>query len=338
MVSNDAAAFSFADLMQADEPAFVWNVALARPTWANAAGCTWLGVDAVTKMAPTARSQCARTLAVHEQGVVALKPPYRARAARAACAVHALALANGSAGRIVRVLAGRALSAQQAGAEPWQRTVGRAVHEIRNPINAALGYAQLLAAPGRAPRRDYAAHIVTALHGAVALIDELAALAGGPNAQADPPPGVYALSEIAAAALMLAAPRARAGNIRLRRYLAGGRTDVAGNGQRMVQALHNLLINAIEHAAGATEVRLSVRASSGGALSAEIADNGRGRALRAVRRGLSAAPAIPADGHGHGLVTVARTVAAQGGRVEARARRGGGTSVRITVPRAQQQT
>jgi two-component system sensor histidine kinase KdpD len=104
----------------------------------------------------------------------------------------------------------------------------------------------------------------------------------------------------------------------------------------MQQALTNLLLNAALHTPPATAVQVQAR-TDGPNLVLSVTDNGPGlpeESLPFVFDKFFRAPSAPAGGTGLGLAIVKGFVEAQGGKVEARNRAGGGAAFSIHIPLA----
>jgi two-component system sensor histidine kinase KdpD len=103
------------------------------------------------------------------------------------------------------------------------------------------------------------------------------------------------------------------------------------------QALSNLLLNAVVHAPGGTQILLSARHENG-KLVLSVADNGPGlppEFLPRIFDKFFRAPAAPAGGSGLGLAIVKGFVEAHGGRISAANRPGGGAIFTIELPQTE---
>ena len=104
----------------------------------------------------------------------------------------------------------------------------------------------------------------------------------------------------------------------------------------MEQALANLLLNAAVHTPPGTAVQVNAGVEAD-TLVLTVADNGPGlppEALPLIFDKFYRAPAAPAGGTGLGLAIVKGFVEAQGGRVKAENRPGGGAVFTIRLPLA----
>ena len=145
------------------------------------------------------------------------------------------------------------------------------------------------------------------------------------------------LAEVVADAVAIVAPLAADKAQRLRLSVRGACLDGLGDGQRIAQALVNLLGNAIRLADPGTpiDVAISARADR---MRVTVSDRGPGLPTGGAaslfdpsRR--TAGPARPgAEGPGLGLAVARHIVAAHGGRVGAGSRPGGGARVWFELP------
>jgi signal transduction histidine kinase len=117
---------------------------------------------------------------------------------------------------------------------------------------------------------------------------------------------------------------------------------VEADPRRLEQALLNLLANAHQHTPAGTRVVAAGRAGAGAAVALSVSDDGPGipaGQLEAVfrrfhRLGASGGSSGGAGGSGLGLAITRAIVELHGGRVWAERRPGGGTGLRIRLPRA----
>lgn len=145
-------------------------------------------------------------------------------------------------------------------------TVARMCHEIRNPLNAVLGFAQLLAADGSFPLNsrqrqqlqaiDEAAHHI--LHLLDDALDEAAPRKDRPAAAQE----VVELDRTVAEVVRWMAPAAAEAGVTLMH--AGTPLRVWGQAQYVREVLINLVSNAIKFNRPGGDVRVTVAPSEGG--------------------------------------------------------------------------
>lgn len=235
----------------------------------------------------------------------------------------------------------RALAARQEGEERLRRFVADASHELRTPITAVRGYAELYRAGGLAQPGELAAamdRIEGESRRMGSLVDDLLLLArldqGRPLRR-----DRVDLSRVCADAT--ADMRASAGSHPLVAAVEPGVT-VTGDEDRLRQVVGNLLANVGVHTPAGTPAEVSLRptADDQGAGWAElrVADHGPGiapeHAARVFDRFYRADPGRSRDsgGTGLGLAIAASIVAAHGGQLRHEATPGGGASFAVLLP------
>jgi two-component system OmpR family sensor kinase len=231
----------------------------------------------------------------------------------------------------------RAFADRAASEERLRQFVADASHELRTPLAAIRGYAEL----HRLGALEHPEELVHALRGiesearrmgvlvedllTLARLDELPSARGS---QVD-------VGELAQQLLDAVRPTAPERQLELLRE--PGEAVVAGDADRLRQALANLVRNAIIHTPSGTPVQVAV-ARRGASVVIEVRDRGPGlppvaperlferfwRAERGRRRG--------PGGSGLGLAIVKAIVEADHGRVQAENAPGGGAVFRITLP------
>jgi signal transduction histidine kinase len=221
-----------------------------------------------------------------------------------------------------------------------QEVTDTARHDIRTPLGAGKGYAQLLA---RKLDRLSPEQVATALDGLLdaferiesfserLLVDERARLLGVNPAwdEVDVPDLLHRLARDA---------EATTGRPVVETHVEPGSPLVLRGDPEMVQeVLENLVRNALQHAPGDTPVVISVR-PEGDQVRFDVRDQGPGipfseqRALfeRWSRTDSSRARQLP--GHGLGLSIVKRLVTAHGGSLGVSSRPGEGATFWVTFP------
>ena len=222
--------------------------------------------------------------------------------------------------------------------ERLRRFADDASHELRTPIAAIAGYAELYAAGGveTGPALDRAmARITEASDRASRLIEDLLALArldreiGAAQTRLDLVPLVADIAEDA--------------RISTRRDISIKAADefavVEGDSVWLRQAIENLINNAVAHAPDSTSIELEVRKPGDRAL-VLVVDHGPGVPEDERERVFDrfARPDTGRDrakgGAGLGLAIVKEVVVSHGGDVEIHQTPGGGATVQIALPLA----
>ncbi|PID38661.1 MAG: hypothetical protein CSA65_03275 [Proteobacteria bacterium] len=131
----------------------------------------------------------------------------------------------------------------------------------------------------------------------------------------------------------LAAEAAKQVGAPVRLRLTEGLPQVRGLRVQLLEALVNLLRNAVEAAGDGDEVLItSEEVAQGRAVQLSVCDSGPGIPQRDLRRVLRAGYTTKSGGSGLGLALCERIVQAHGGRLELDSSPGEGTTVRIWLP------
>ena len=219
--------------------------------------------------------------------------------------------------------------------------LSRMSHELRTPLNAILGFAQLLAAPGKAAldkrQADDVEEILKAGRHLLAQVNEVLDLAridsGRIELSLEPVGVAAAVADCLAQVKPLAAQRGLAMTAAIDGALA-----VQADCTRFKQVLLNLLSNAIKY--NQDGGRIDVTADGAGErLRIAVRDSGRGippeklpRLFKPFERLESSYDAI--EGTGIGLALVKRLVEAMGGAVGVDSTVGAGSTFWFTLPAA----
>ena len=247
--------------------------------------------------------------------------------------------------------AGLELARQVAEASSQYKSefLSRVSHDLRTPLNAMLGFAQLLAMDTTEPltkvQRDRVALIETAGWHLVRLIDDVLDYSriesGNLRISMEAVDLIPALgdavrlvsSQATACGVTISPPPANAQDTALR---------VWADRTRLIQVFVNLLSNAIKYNARGGQVRVGVDAADPGLLRIEFSDTGRGMAEAQLARlfepfnrlGMEAS-AI--EGTGIGLAIVKRLLDLMDGAIEVRSKPDAGTQVTVQLQRSTQQ-
>lgn len=190
-------------------------------------------------------------------------------------------------------------------------------HELRTPLHALLGFAELLLAGGT--RADCLLGIVTAARHMAGLLD-------GSGLVAEAPASAGA---VVAQAVLLASEQARGADVRLVTVHRAAGDAVRVDPLRLRQVVLNLLTNAIGCSPVGGEVRIVVSRTAD-TVTVAFRDQGPGltsgeiAALRAARRGVRA--------HGLGLPITRELVAGMAGSLGIRSKPGRGSRFSISLP------
>ena len=230
--------------------------------------------------------------------------------------------------------------------------LARLSHELRAPLNAILGFAQMLSSDNMADdlagsqerRRHGVAQIRQAGWHLLDMINDVLDLsrmeAGSLRLTLEP----VALPDLAQEAMAMLEPAAEQAQVTLELSLSPQAEWVQADTVRLRQVLVNLLGNAVKYNRPGGRVVLRTRPAAMGELAIEVEDNGIGMSedqlgelftpfhrLGREQRGIPGSPG--SQGTGIGLVICRRLVDLMGGTLEVSSREGLGSVFRLQLPR-----
>jgi signal transduction histidine kinase len=268
---------------------------------------------------------------------------YRVQTAREQAALRAL---NASLERKVAERTAELETAKRAAEAANQSKsvfLARMSHDLRTPLNAVLGFSQLLALDPALPQDGGARRQVQLIHDAgkhlLAMIDEVLDLAliesGGLQLSLE----TVDACRLAQESLQLVVPLAAKHQITLKQWPTPGTCLVHADHTRLRQVLVNLLTNGVKYnrAGGSVEVALS---EAPGGVQVAVTDSGQGMTpeqLACLYQPFNrlGAEAGGAEGTGLGLVIAKQLLGAMDGRLEVRSVPGAGSTFTLTLPAAQ---
>jgi len=219
--------------------------------------------------------------------------------------------------------------------------LSRASHELRTPMNAVLGFAQLLQLRA-AELPPWATEAVRQLRSAgthlLAMIDDLLDLAAVEAGSVPLRMTSVALDETIAAVIELLQPQAEAGGVALGRWAPSG-LSVRADATRLRQVLLNLVGNAIKYNGAGGHVELLLEPATGGdpMVGIVVRDDGPGIArdrqhqlFQPFNRLGAQGGGVP--GHGLGLVISRQLAEAMQGALELRSTPSLGTEAVLRMP------
>jgi signal transduction histidine kinase len=206
-------------------------------------------------------------------------------------------------------------------------------HEIRNPLNAVKGFAELLMGAGLADERlrRWAENIVAGVHEVDQIIDNMLSFASPERLRLEPVDGSELLESAARLARNAAQHAAGHEALVLRCEVEGFLADRI----KLRQAARNLIENALEaqgeHGVARVEVGLT---REGSELVLRVADAGPGVPAELRRKILDPFFTTHADGTGLGLALVATIARLHGGSVQVAPRPSalGGALFELRIP------
>ncbi|MGD9835786.1 MAG: ATP-binding protein [Piscinibacter sp.] len=231
----------------------------------------------------------------------------------------------------------------EASRQAMSEFVARMSHEMRTPLNAVLGFSQLLQsdeheplAPGQAQRVEQIRAAGWHLLRLIADASDLSIVeAGALRLEVSR----VSLDAVIDEALAICETQARARGIRVHRHDRDGAVlHVDGDALRIRQALINVLSNAVKYNrdGGAIDIRA---ARDGDSVRVEVGDTGLGMTREQLAHLYEPFNRLGrerdvAEGTGIGLVLTRQLVERMNGRLEIDSEAGQGTRVRITLPAA----
>ena len=213
-------------------------------------------------------------------------------------------------------------------------------HELRNPINAVVGWAQILRTGGLTPEKvHHGLDVIERNARAEAqLVESLLDLSRISTGKLDLEMKPLDLRSVALAAVENARPAARAKRIELELLESPEAATIAGDAGRLEQVLTNLLSNAVKFTPEGGQVRVELERIDSRAL-VRVIDNGAGIASEFLPfvfdrfRQADSRRERPHGGLGLGLAVVQELVLAHGGTVAADSPGPGrGSTFTITLP------
>ncbi len=161
------------------------------------------------------------------------------------------------------------------------RFLSQASHELRNPLNAVSGFAQLMAMDPTRPlddtQRNRLQHIQHAVQQLLALIDDMMSFSRLESGTLALTVRSTALQEVLPHCLALVEPAAKAMALELRCAVdEPAKVKVMADPLRLEQVLHNLLSNAIKYNRQGGWVEVRTAPAGDGTVRLEVADGGLG--------------------------------------------------------------
>ena len=260
--------------------------------------------------------------------------------ADAVAAGHRASLPAHAAGEFADL--GRALESmrrQLDGKQYVERYVHSLTHELKSPLAAIRGAAELLEGPlPDADRARFAASIGSQSRRMATMVERLLALAEVEHRQRIETPEPVAACELARDAIDDTAAHAAGRGVTVDLQAATGLPGLRGDGFLLRRMLANLLDNAIDFSPAGSVVELRLQRGTDG-LRLGVLDRGPGIPDFALDRVFERFYSLPrpdggARSSGLGLNFVAEIAKLHGGHVELANRDGGGAQAWVTLPEA----
>ncbi|WP_434622641.1 response regulator [Azospirillum sp. B2RO_4] len=216
-------------------------------------------------------------------------------------------------------------------------------HELRTPMNAVIGFADLIARESEGPvgtahYRDFAVNIRDSGQHLLELINEILDHVRAESGQLTLDDDPVDLDAAATFAIRLLTPRAARAGIALSASVEPSARHMRGDERRIRQILLNLLSNAVKYTPSGGTVSLTAAPAPDGGLLLEVSDNGVGIPEQDLGRVLLAYTRVASpenrqtEGAGLGLPLTRRLVELHGGTLSLASRVGQGTTVTIRFP------
>lgn len=226
---------------------------------------------------------------------------------------------------------------QLEGKQYVEQYVHTLTHEMKSPLAAIRGSAELLEGPlDDADRSRFAATIRAQSERLSQMIDKMLALAAVEHRQRLEHPEALSLADVVADAASQCETRLSQAGLRLSLDLAAGLPDVRGDRFLLRQAVVNLIENAVDFSPHGAVVEVRVDAG-GDRQRVEVRDRGPGIPDYAVERVFERFYSLPRPGNGSrssglGLPFVAEVAALHGGEASLVNREGGGAVAGLVLP------
>lgn len=240
-----------------------------------------------------------------------------------------------------------ALAETRRAGEARRRLIRGVTHDVKNPLGAADGYAELLElglrGPLEPPQRETVGSIRRSITTAVHTINDLLALSQAEDERLGLQLEELRLSLLVREAVYQHRGVAEAAGRLLVVEETGFDPVIRTDRRRVEQVLGNLLSNAIKHSAPGQSVRVAVVEEPGatpGSVGIQVADTGPGIRPEDLERIFDEFERLDTTRPGHGLgLTISRTIARRlGGELTVSSRPGAGATFTFSLPGADAST
>lgn len=218
-----------------------------------------------------------------------------------------------------------------------QRFLADSAHQLRTPLASMRAQTELaIRSVQDEGSREALTSLLNSLDRQSRLVNQLLALSRAENALADPVMNQIRLDESARAVAAEWVPRALGLGIEIGFESPDGEVKMLGNDLAIMEALANLLDNALRYCRSGDQVTVRVESKDGRACLA-VSDTGPGvprEALPRLFQRFYRVPGSQAEGCGLGLAIVRQVAMAYGGESQAKNIPEGGLEVRMCFPQA----
>jgi signal transduction histidine kinase len=230
----------------------------------------------------------------------------------------------------------------QTANEAKSRFLATMSHELRTPLNAIIGFSDALMRDGLHPSptevADYSAQINASGKQLLSLINSILDVARIEAGRFEPGDEVADVGQILRAVVRQSYSAALAAEVAVTLDMPDDLPNLRADERRMIQALGQLLSNAVKFTAEGGSVTVGAGLADSGALHLRVVDTGIGMAEADLDRvfepftQLDDGLARRYGGSGLGLYVARAIINAQGGSVRLTSAPGGGTTADITFP------
>jgi PAS domain S-box-containing protein len=214
-------------------------------------------------------------------------------------------------------------------------------HELRSPLNAVIGFAELIEQQmvgpvGTAAYLEYATDIQSSARHLLGLINDILDHAKAEEGYLELSEAAVEIAEVLAFAVHTLAPRAAAAGVAITSMIAPEIYAVRGDERRLKQIVLNLVGNAVKFTPTGGRVAISAIQTPDGALLLSVADTGAGIADADQERIFQPFTQVKTvqggEGTGLGLPLTRRLVELHGGVIEIESALGQGTTMTVRLP------
>ena len=218
-------------------------------------------------------------------------------------------------------------------------------HELRTPLNAIIGFSELLMSDAASVfsderRAEYQRDINSSGKHLLSVINDILDISRIEAGKVSMEEEDVALAELIDTALRMTRPKADDGGVALGQNALGAVPWVAGDRRLLLQALLNLISNAVKFTPRDGRVDVMTHVANDGAVEIAVRDTGIGMSDADIAR--VGEPFLQVDGRlsrkfegtGLGLVIAKRLIEMHGGFLRVESRLGAGTTMTITLPAA----
>lgn len=246
-----------------------------------------------------------------------------------------------------RVSAERLARAANAASEAKSRFVAMVGHEFRTPLNAIMGYSEILQMKGRmtpTPEKtaEYMGDVLRSAQQLHRLVENVLAVTNGPDEPLQANMDVVELNSITSRVAGLNLARADRRGIQLTQSYGADRTVVAADHWMVAHMLEELISNALKFTEPGGRVDIEVMPRAGGGGEIRVSDNGPGISAGMKEQVFEPFTQTQSDlnrtyeGLGLGLALVRNMADAQGGKIRMSTQEGVGTSMLIIFRSAEE--